>query len=89
MTELSRANGETSAGAVVLDALFNWQPVSFNQGRSDVNVFFSSDYEMGCSILHSMEYGEKIVRDSVQQAISIAKTRRHVGTHHHLCGFLM
>ena len=50
-------------------------------------AYLSSGHETGCSILHSLELGEKMVRNSVEQTISIVKARYHVSMHHHLCGF--
>ena len=57
------------------------------QNRCDVIASLSSGYETGCSILYSLELGEKMVRNSVEQTISVVKVRYHVNMHHHLCGF--
>ena len=37
-------------------------------------VLFCSGYETGCSILHYREFGEKMVKNPVEQTISIVET---------------
>ena len=39
-------------------------------------MFLLSGYEPGSSVLHSLESGEKMVGNAVQQAVSIVKARR-------------
>ena len=47
--------------------LFHGQPVKVDHNRCDVITSLSSGYETGCSILHSVKLGEKMVKHSVEQ----------------------
>ena len=56
--------------------------MKIDQNSSAVVVFLCSCYEPGSSILHSLESGDKMVGNAVQQADSNVKTRRNVGMNH-------
>ena len=61
--------------------------MKIDQNSSDVVVFLRSGYETGSSILHSLECRDQMVGNTVQQAVSIVKARRHVGMDHNFCCF--
>ena len=50
-------------------------------------IFLCSGFETGCSILHSLVFGEKTVRYTIQQIVSIVEAIYHITMCHHLCGF--
>ena len=50
-------------------------------------MFRHSGYETGSNVSHSLESSEKMVGNTVQQAVSNVQTRRHVGTNDNFCGF--
>ena len=62
-------------------------PVKVDQKSSDVVVFLRSGFETDSSVCYSLESGEKMVGNAVQQAVPIVKARHHVGMDHKLCGF--
>ena len=49
-----------------------------DQTSSDVVVFLRSGYEPGSSGLYTLESGEQMIGNAVQQALSIVTARCHV-----------
>ena len=65
----------------------HWQPMKLDQTRRDVVPSLGPCDETGCGIAHSPEFRQQMVRDSVDQDISVVKSQSHIGVHHYLRRF--
>ena len=50
-------------------------------------VFPRFVYEPGSSVLYSLKFGKKVVRNAAYQAVSVVKVRRNVSMNHNFCCF--
>ena len=50
-------------------------------------VFPRFGYELGSSVLYSLEFGKKVVGNAIEQAVSVVKARRNVRMNDNLCCF--
>ena len=51
--------------------MLDWEPVKFNQCRSDVVPWSQSKYKTGSSILYSLKFLYLILREAMKKTIAI------------------
>ena len=60
--------------------------MKLDQSRRDVIPSLSLCNETSCGIFQSLEFSKQMVRDSVEQTISVVEAQSHVGVYHYLRG---